>query len=209
VTLIERTDKDYDEVYFNDPEGCTNPVILKDQSIMPQLMKPDLDIKKISDHLPNFEACTDNRTDAINLFHAMANNTGVEWHLQGFKCSNGSRTFKLNSNHARSSVFAGTAPFSEASLLFDIHNHPRGSVNYPKQLGYSTNPVGGDALMLGWRSDRLSSQGLPTPPHYMYQPACNTLLEYRYTATSPIIFISTSVSSGSEGSSFLRSILPR
>lgn len=41
VTLIERTDKEYDEVYFNDPEGCGTPLILNDQSIMPQLMKPD------------------------------------------------------------------------------------------------------------------------------------------------------------------------
>ena len=74
--------------------------------------------------------------EMINLFHFVANNTNVEWKLNGYK-GKGEPTYLLATSHREDGVTITNGENNELNLFISIHNHPAGSP--AKASGYGKN----------------------------------------------------------------------
>ncbi len=117
----------------------------------------------------------------------MADNTKVEWGLNGYE-SDGESSYLIRTSHNKSytgrnedTVADTNGPFSEFEMTFNMHSHP----NNGMASGYSPTRYDGDMAIIESRRQRFERVNQQLPPYYIYNRSEQSL--YRYTPWNPSI----------------------
>ncbi|MBC9795835.1 DUF6443 domain-containing protein [Sinomicrobium weinanense] len=127
---------------------------------------------------------TQSISDAFDVFKFAADNSDVEWSVQGYQLDNDAHSYAVLTSHAENyagngyhlGLFGG---YEIENLLFDIHSHPKtkGASGY-KSKGF---PFTGDKNRQYNHKEELDKKGLPLPLYYIYHKPSRNM--YRYTPT--------------------------
>ena len=173
------------------PGASENFIEVKDRSILDQLSTADSDIKGTSYALTN-------STDIGDMFLFLAQNTNVEWGLQGIKTSNGNQ-YIIATSHKNDFVqiddIRNNLKFNEKQLTFDIHSHPNENGTKGASGVLPSGNYIGDMQRVTYRYYRLQNENVPLPNHYIYHKHSNVL--YHYTPWDNSIFIKNMKGKGS------------
>ena len=153
-----------------------NSITVSDRSILDGLTK---DRKGTN---ANYTVTQSAEVGKVFLF--AADNSNVEWSLQGFS-KDGKNSYVLGTSHLEGDVnadFYGKAMMPESSLKFDVHSHPSQIVDVRGASGgdRSDGTVYGDMYQVTMRFYRFRDDYKKTlPPHCVYHR--NTKVLYQYT----------------------------
>ncbi|MFP4664303.1 MAG: JAB-like toxin 1 domain-containing protein, partial [Bacteroidales bacterium] len=144
-------------------------------------------------------AISSNKRESFNVFYFMANNTNVEWGIDGYRTS-GDNEYIIRTSHDDEGVTMSTAlsGYNEFNQIFNIHSHP--AVDGTKG-GSPCTPLGGDMCNIRRRYRRFQNAGMKRtdtwfkkgnqwtvfPKHYVYHKQSKTL--YNYTPWKNNVFI--------------------
>lgn len=146
-----------------------------DKTILPALT----DTKTVDGSKVNY-AKSSNASDMANLFLYLADNTNVEWSLNGFKNENSSSTYTLStfkSNVKAPDAFNTGDPIQYQ--FFDLHSHPL--INHV--FGASDQP-GADLDYYKLNVRRCRDCGVKVFIHAVYEKENRTLYQYNGKNTS-------------------------
>ncbi len=129
--------------------------------------------------------------EAGEVFLFAANNSNVEWSLEGYQGKNG-RQYVLATSHEESSVNVrdnSKEGLTMENQYFHMHSHPavdgtKGASGYGK-----TSYNGGDMSYIVGQYNKASKRNISLPTHYVYHKQSKTL--YQYTPWVPNIYIKT------------------
>jgi len=173
ITLLEETDDEYDVLYAVDDDGNkqdtnndgevseSDGAKVNDQSILSQLAE-DTGIKDPWGTKNVSFAKTNSKSDVFNVFSFAANNSDVEWQLDGYDIGNGKTDYVIGTAHdGDHSIRTDDKYYGLGYKLrnqnFAIHSHP--NTNEP--------PSGGD--ISNWYGKYKDLKGIRGPaPHYVY-----------------------------------------
>jgi len=202
VKKEEDTDDDFDMLYTKsdwDAGNTDNGLKVNDRSIL-----PDLETKRTN--VDGNYAITTNRNEAFNVFYFMANNTNVEWGIDGYRTS-GDNEYILKTSHSGgipAHVFNSTGidGYDEFNMIFDMHSHT-GTATEPGTKGASGfgDYYSGDMSYITNRYRRFQGAGMKNtstwfkkddqwtvfPKHYVYHKQSKVL--YHYTPWKNNVFI--------------------
>ena len=142
-------------------------------------------------------AISNNKKETFNVFYHMANNTNVEWGIDGYRTS-GDNEYIIRTSHNDEGVTMSTSlsRYNEFNQIFNIHSHP-GDATWEGTKGAST----GDQNIVINRYNRFQGAGMKHPDvwfkkdgqwtvfpkNYVYHKQSKTL--YNYTPWKSNIFI--------------------
>jgi hypothetical protein len=174
-----------------------NGLKVNDRSILPDLEKSR------SDYSGNYAIST-NKKEAFNVFYFVANNTNVEWGIDGYRTS-GDNEYIIRTSHNINNVAISTtlSQYDEFSQIFDIHSHP-GDASWEGTKGasgYGGDYYTGDMAIIADRYQRFQNAGMKYistwfkkdnqwtvfPKHYVYHKQSKIL--YHYTPWKNNVFI--------------------
>ncbi len=199
VKLEKKTDDDFDMLYakFDYNTGNTdNGIKVNDRSILPDLTK------NRTDYNGNYSIST-NKKEIFNVFYHMANNTNVEWGIDGYRTS-GAKEYIIRTSHDAGSVTVSTtlSGYNEFNQIFNIHSHP-GDATWEGTKGASGygDYYSGDMANIANRYRRFQNAGMKNtstwfkkddrytvfPKHYVYHKQSKVL--YNYTPWKHNVFI--------------------
>jgi RHS repeat-associated protein len=121
VKLEEKTDDDFDMLYTKsdwDKGNKDNGLKVNDKSVLPELTKSRLDF------VGNY-VISNNKSDLFNVFYFAANNTNVEWGIDGYR-TDGNNEYILTTSHGKDYVHSSTLlkQYNEFKMIFNMHTHP-------------------------------------------------------------------------------------
>jgi hypothetical protein len=193
VKIEEKTDDDFDMLYTKsdyDAGNTDNGLKVNDRSILPNLEKNRTDFNG------NYAISTDNN-EGFNVFYFMANNSNVEWGIDGYRTS-GDNEYILRTSHNVKAVAMSTtlSRYDEFNQIFNIHSHP-GDATWEGTKGGST----GDQNIIINRYYRFQRAGMKHPDvwfnkdgqwtvfpkNYVYHKQSKIL--YNYTPWKSSVFI--------------------
>ena len=144
-------------------------------------------------------AVTGNKQEAFKVFKFAADNSNVEWNLEGYRTKSGSNEYFIGTSHEIDNASSSyrMERFNELDMVFDLHSHPgygnleegtRGASDYDKRY-------------INGRYDRFKDAGMSNtnvwfnsgggnsvfPKHYVYHVRSTTL--YHYTPWVPNVYI--------------------
>ena len=201
---VNRIDPDGMDIWELDKKGN---VVWKEKSEVHQLIALDskgnrtnnsisVNDRRILDELTKNRKRTDvnytitQSAEVGKVFLFAADNSNVEWSLQGF--SDGEyRNYVLGTNHMPNSVsptLGKNEGFLESMCVFDIHSHP--SIKDDIK-GASGGDLGPDKLYGDMRNivNQYNRLGAKTPRHYVYHRNSKTF--YQYTPWKSSIKLTT------------------
>ena len=197
VKLEEKTDDDYDMLYTKsdwDAGNKVNGLKVNDRSILPNLEKSRADFNG------NY-AISINKKEIFNVFYFMANNTNVEWGIDGYR-TEGNNEYILRTSHGEDYVHSSTrlSQYNDLKMIFNMHSHP-GSDGTRGGSGDFGHTYMGDMANISARYRRFSNAGMTNintwfkvndeytvfPNHYVYHPESKNL--YHFTPWESSIFI--------------------
>ncbi len=203
ATILALRTMDKHDVLFSTKDGEVQQTTVNDQSILPGLSTSR------SDYDGNY-AITNNKNEAFKVFYHAANNTDVEWGIDGYRTSSGNE-YVLRTSHKKDEVAASTglSQYSELNMIFNIHSHPGdGIINWEGTRGGSD----GDMDNIRNRYDRFQDAGMSHtgtwfqrndnnqwsiyPKHYVYHKQSKNL--YHYTPWKSSILIRSNTKKGSD-----------
>ena len=185
VVLTKITDDKFDNLYVVNSNGKVNDKVealkVDDQTILSGLTM----LRRDGDSF----AMTSS-SEVGNVFVFAANNSNVEWSLQGVSSKNGSQFIIGTSgieNTVNSPRILEKAGFTENNLTFDLHSHP-GTYDYKGRLvdegtrGGSETSVGGDMGNISNFANRMVDAGrysaIKFPEHFVYHKQSKSLYQY-------------------------------
>ena len=181
--IVWKEKSDTHQLYALDRNGNrTSSITIKDRYILDGLTMS----RKGTD--ANYVVTQSAEVGKVFLF--AADNSNVEWSLQGFADGN-SRDYVLGTSHkpnAVSSTLGKGDGFSESNCVFDIHSHPsfKDDVRGASGGDLGPNNLYGDMKNIVNQYNRLGNK---TPRHYVYHRNSKTL--YQYTPWRSDIKITT------------------
>ncbi|MDR1198834.1 MAG: hypothetical protein LBK94_07470 [Prevotellaceae bacterium] len=193
VKWIEESKKHTMYVLNKDGDRTGQSITIKDRSIFDQLTIT----RDQNDYNGNY-AITTNREDIFNVFKFAADNTSVEWSIDGYRTKSGNNEYFIGTSHKENSVSSsyGMEKFDELDLIVDIHSHP-GDATWEGTKGASIGDMNNvinryyrfeEAGMIN-TNKWFSTEGRNTvfPKHYLYHKHSRTL--YHYTPWKNNIYI--------------------
>ena len=129
IVFLEKTDDAYDVLYASNSakKGDVNVnefVTIYDRTILPSLSgKPT--------SLGTHYAFTRDAVDAFNLFKFVADNSNVEWGLNGFM-HDGKEIYSIRTNNNDRFVRMVYFQYKESNITFSLHSHPWGRMKHRK-----------------------------------------------------------------------------
>ena len=193
VKLEEETKDKFDMLYTKSDwkaRNKDNGLKINDKSILPDL----------ADNRTGYNgnyAISTNKDESFNVFSFMANNTNVEWGIDGYRTS-GNNEYVIKTSHNPEGVTMSTtlSQYDEFDQIFSIHSHP-GNATWEGTMGGST----GDQNNIINQYYRFKSAGMQgtnawfkkdgswtvLPKNYVYHEQSNTL--YNYTPWKSSVFI--------------------
>ena len=170
----------------------SNGLIVYDLSILAGLTEDR------ADYRGNY-GITTSKKDAFNVFYFMAENTDVEWAIDGYRVS-GSNEYVVRTTHEIDKVvmLRNIPQYSESNQVFKMHSHP--GVDGTRGAGGNRNS--GDIYNIETLYYKFRNAGMELtykwfkyegkewtifPKHYIYHPYCNIL--YNYTPMQSSVFI--------------------
>ncbi len=188
IVFLEKTDDVYDVLYASNSakKGDVNVnefVTIYDRTILPSLSgKPT----SFGTHY----AFTRNAIDAFNLFKFAADNSNVEWGLNGFM-HDGKEIYSIRTNNNDRFVRMVYYQYKESNITFSLHSHPWGGNETQKASGFYKDGYLGDMATVARRYNEFKTTGKrypeDFPQHYIYHKESQNL--YKYTPWNPSIFI--------------------
>ncbi len=181
-------------LYVIDDEGkrTGNSVTVKDRKILDQLTKKRTDFN-------GKYAITTNKKDAFKVFKFAADNTDVEWGIDGYRTSEDNE-YVVRTSHSEDAVTMSTSlsKYNEFDQIFNIHSHP--AVDGTKG-GSKCTVFGGDMCNIVDRYYRFQRAGMTRtdtwfkkdgkwtvfPKHYVYHKHSKVL--YNYTPWKNNVYI--------------------
>ncbi|MGE0021885.1 MAG: RHS repeat-associated core domain-containing protein [Draconibacterium sp.] len=193
VKLEEETKDKFDMLYTKSDWKAGNKdngLKVNDKSILPDL----------ADNRTGYNgnyAISTNKDESFNVFSFMANNTNVEWGIDGYRTS-GDNEYVIRTSHNPEAVTLSTtlSQYDEFDQIFSIHSHP-GNATWEGTKGGST----GDQNLIINQHNRFKSEGMQgvnawfkkdgswtvLPKTYVYHKQSKTL--YNYTPWKSSVFI--------------------
>ncbi|MBL7955938.1 MAG: hypothetical protein JNJ91_12935 [Flavobacteriales bacterium] len=168
VEFLERAEGD-DELIVKDDDGnlTDKRITVQDKGLLPSLAN-------------NGRYCTTDGQQALGVFNFMADNTNVEWQLNGYDGG----TFGLfTSNSAEYTSSATMMPeYEESGKYFTLHSHPCGKelrnenqcASGPWDSSWSLL-TGSDRSAAAWGQGKGGYYGTK---HFVYHPNTSTLSQY-------------------------------
>ena len=166
----------------------------KGESVLSELAK----LRNKSDHNGTY-AVTGNKREVLKVFKFAADNSKVEWNLEGYRTLSGGNEYFIGTTH---SIDGATSScdmdrFNELNMVFDLHSHP-GNGSDEGTRGASLDV---DMPYITRRYYRFKNAGMNHPDvwfnsggrnsvfpkHYVYHKRSTTL--YHYTPWTPNIYI--------------------
>ena len=188
IVFLEKTDDAYDVLYASNSakKGDVNVnefVTIYDRTILPSLSgKPT--------SLGTHYAFTRDAVDAFNLFKFVADNSNVEWGLNGFM-HDGKEIYSIRTNNNDRFVRMVYFQYKESNITFSLHSHPWGGNETQKASGYNEEGYDGDMATIARRYNEFKTTGKRYPEdfprHYIYHKESQNL--YNYTPWNPSILI--------------------
>ena len=192
---IEGSTEDHLHTKENWDAGKTDQgITVKDQSIL-----ADLESNR-TDYSGNY-SISGNKDAMFKVFYFVANNTTVEWSLDGYRTSGGNE-YVISTSHNHKLVENSTSipGYSEFNMIFDMHSHPGYESDGTKGASPCTS-FGGDMCNISNRYRRFQKAGMKYtnrwfkngtewsvfPKHYVYHKKSKTM--YHYTPWKSSIFI--------------------
>lgn len=177
VTWIKESEKHTMYALNEDGERTGASITISDRSIFDQLTE--------NDGQGTYAISSSHETGDVFLF--AADNTNVEWGLDGFQGKN-SRNYLIYTNKDKESVSRndmGNEGLTMANQFFAMHSHPdpngtKGGSGYGRYYG-------GDRRYIINKYKSAKEQGIPLPTYYVYHKHSNTI--YQYTPWSSDIYI--------------------
>ena len=182
IKWIERSEDHTLYALSDNGERTGASITISDRSIFDQLTET----RNKEDY--NGSYAISGSEEAGDVFLFAANNTNVEWGLDGYQGENGRqyviRTSKIDNTVAqRNNSKEG---LTMANQFFSIHSHP--SINGTKGgSGYQKREWGGDREIIINEYYKATEQGIQLPAHYVYHKYSKTI--YQYTPWASNIFI--------------------
>ena len=207
VTNVGSNGLDYDMLYTEadwEAGDLSNGLRVNDMSILSQLTVARSDYGTTiwegegkSKYEPGHYAATENKDEAFKVFNFMANNTDVEWAIDGFR-TEGTNEYVVRSSHCANSVLiiTGLQDYSIENQIFTMHSHQ--GINATKGAPFATSQTGGytggDMYTILQEYKRFQSMGMKSqnvwfkcktngkntvfPKHYVYHSESHTLYHY-------------------------------
>jgi len=182
IVMTKQTDDKFDMLYVVDKKGNINDKIealkVNDQTILSGL---STDREGTSDNYTKTSS-----TEVGNVFEFAANNSNVEWGMQGVKTKNGIE-YVLATSHDVDGVNIDGARsklgFTESQIKFDLHSHPGDGGTFEGSRGASHVPgTIDDMYRINTRSNadyRSGTYNASTFPRYfVYHKKSKTLYQY-------------------------------
>jgi RHS repeat-associated protein len=162
-------------------ERGTASVTVQDRSILDQLATDRPETKPAegtSSYTPNgiHYAISENSDDAFAVFLFAANNTGVEWQLDGYS-NEGTNQFVIatqNSPDAAVTTDGGWLGFNLSNQTFSLHSHPKGT--------YTAASSGDQGVYSRkyWDLNNGKTGPLYPAPHYIFNTDAQKLHQFDY-----------------------------
>jgi RHS repeat-associated protein len=158
---------------------------LNDQSILPELEAT----RNAKDYKGHY-AITGSH-EAGDAFLFAANNSNVEWGLEGYQGKDG-REYVLRTSHSNETVMPrdnSREGLTMGNQFFDMHSHPavngtRGGSGF--EMGHNRGHMG-DIAYATRHYYQAIQLGVSLPTHYVYHKNSQTI--YQYTPWNPSVFI--------------------
>ena len=188
IKFLKHTEKKFDVLFASnsDKKGDINRekfVTIYDKSILPSL-------SKIATTGGNHYAYTRNASDAFNIFKFAADNSVVEWGLNGLKDAS-KEIYLIRTSNKEDYVNMVYFKYKDLDITFSLHSHPKGGKDTQKASGYSKTGYRGDMRTIANRYEIFTNAGRKYPEefpsHYIYHKESQNL--YYYTPWNPSIFV--------------------
>lgn len=181
VKWIEKSEEHTMYALNEDGERTGASITISNRSIFDQLTET----KNKNDYNGNYAISGSEEVGDVFLF--AANNTNVEWGLEGYQGEDG-RQYVIRTEHKDSEVRYrdnNKEGLSMENQFFDLHSHPapdgtKGGSGYGRLYG-------GDKKLIINKYHRAKEQGVSLPTHYVYHKYSKTL--YQYTPWSSNVYI--------------------
>jgi hypothetical protein len=195
ISRLRETKDKFDRLIALDENGkeTDKSIIVSDKNILPNLWN---DGKDAADYGGNY-AVTNNKRDAFEVFKFAAENSIVEWGIQGYRTITGQNEYFVGTSHNTEYVNSSHTMnrFQESNMIFDMHSHQN-----TKGASYETH-ISNDMGYIRNRYNRFETYGMKNvftwfnangvstvfPNHYIYHAPTHIL--YHYTPWKPNIYI--------------------
>jgi hypothetical protein len=135
---------------------------------------------------------TTNKVDAFNVFKYAADNTNVEWGVNGYKTDEG-RNYLLRTSHSNEHVAATDGNNNSLDLSFSMHIHPNASDSYKPSgsIDRFGTVRGGDLYNVNVTYSEFNAVGKQWPgqypSYYIYHKQSKSLYHYNYQGKTTLI----------------------